>query len=90
VPPLAWARPRLRHLGRLDLQIIDGDAALGSLDPATKLVPDACLLGPVTAKVCKMAIRSNVAVRPAETPARSARHFLRSAMSSSRQSQERS
>jgi NTE family protein len=44
VPPLAWAQPCLRRLGRLDLQIIAGDEILAALDPATKLVPEARLL----------------------------------------------
>jgi NTE family protein len=44
VPPLAWAQPRLRRLGRLDLQIIDGGEMLALLDPATKLVPETRLL----------------------------------------------
>jgi hypothetical protein len=37
-------QPRLRHLAGLDLQIIDGDEALGPLDPATKLTPELRLL----------------------------------------------
>lgn len=37
--PLNVFQPKLRRLARLDLQIIDGDETLGSLDPVTKMVP---------------------------------------------------
>jgi NTE family protein len=37
---LGSLQPRLRHLARLDLQIIDGEETLARLDPITKLVPD--------------------------------------------------
>ena len=42
--PLVRLMPRLRRLARLDLQIIDGDAVLAMLDPATKMMPEPRLL----------------------------------------------
>ena len=37
-------QPRLHHLAGLDLQVIDGDATLARLDPATRVSPDRRLL----------------------------------------------
>ena len=37
-------QPRLRHLARLDLQIIDGGETLARLDPSTRVSPDRRLL----------------------------------------------
>lgn len=42
--PLGLIHPGLRRLARLDLQMIDGDAALAGRDPVTKVVPTAALV----------------------------------------------
>jgi len=42
--PLSLLQPQLRRLARLDLQVIDGDETLASLDPLTKVAPTVTLV----------------------------------------------